>query len=68
MATNTSTNQPRLTWQPGTEDCQDDVEIVAWVLDRGAELALRPDLASVEHTDWLIRVEYRAGQIHVENV
>lgn len=65
--TGMATNTPPIDWTDGTEDCQDDPTIVNWVLDRGAELALRPDLASVEHSDWLLRVEYRDGRIQVEN-
>jgi hypothetical protein len=67
MATNEPA-PPLIVWTDGTDEHQDDPEIVAWVQDRGAELALRPDLASVEHTDWLLRVEYRAGQIHVGTI
>lgn len=66
MATNTPA--PPVVWHEGTDVYEEQPTMVAWVLDRGAELALRPDLASIEHTEWLIRIEYRDGQIHVENV
>lgn len=59
---------PLVVWSEGTEDVQARPDVVAWVHDRGAELALRPDLAHCEHIGLALRVTYTAGQVLVENI
>lgn len=55
MATN---QRPQVTWSDDVRAEQARPEIRAWVDARVQELIDRPALGSIEHTEWLIIVEW----------
>lgn len=58
MATNQRPERPRIFWSDDIRDEQADPEIRAWVDARAQELVDTPSLGSIEHTEWLIVVEW----------